>query len=124
MTTRLTQITDRIERLKAEAARLEAEAELINALPDFSTAPVGAVLAIVTTFRSSTKPFVYIAYLASPERWYVTGTADYMSSAGLVEFLTSRTRKVVSVEPLAEINVGNVTNAVDLAALLQMLRDA
>jgi len=122
-TTRRNQLQARIEANQAEIERLQAEAELIDAMPDLSTAPVGSVVAFITTFRSSAKPFTYVAFKSSPTRWYVTGEAGYKSDEELAEFLTSRTRKVISVQPLAEIAVANVTNAVDLADLLRMLRE-
>lgn len=117
MTTRRDQIQRRIEANQAELDRLQAEAEMIDAMPDFGEAPVGTVLGIVTTFRSSTKPFVYVAYKSSPDRWYITGQDGYTSDEGLAEFMTSRTRKVHDVQVLAELTVG-YPGAVDLGALL------
>lgn len=118
MTTRRNQIQSRIETAQAEIERLRAEAERIDAMPDFSIAPVGSVVAIATTFRNSPKPFVYIAYLASPGRWYITGEAGYRTAEELAEFLTSRTRQVVAVHPLAEIRTDMPTEAIDLGTVL------
>jgi len=116
MTTRRNQLKARIEGHQAEIERLSAEAEKIDAIPDFSTAPAGTVLAIATTFRGGPKPFVYMAFKPSRNRWYVTGEAGYKSDEELEEFLTSRTRQVVAVEPLAQIVTG--LDSIDLGGLL------
>lgn len=117
MTTRRDQIQRRIEAGQAEVERLRAEVEMIDAMPDFGEAPVGTVLAVATTFRSSAKPFIYVAFKSSVDRWYITGQDGYVSNEGVAEFLTSRTRRVHDVQVLAELSTGYV-GAVDLGALL------
>lgn len=119
MTSRRDQIEARLNQHRAEIERLQSEAEMIDSMPDFGEAAVGTVMAVATTFRSSTKPFVYVAFKSSPGRWYITGQDGYVSDEGLAEFLTSRTRKVHSALVLAEIGVTGPMD-LDLGALLSV----
>lgn len=120
---------EQIEReAEQRAAQAREELERIEALPDWSDAPVGTVVAVALTYGESRRPYIYVLYKPTPMYWVITGQGERYDSDQLNEFLTSRRRKVQDVQVIAELGThdpldsANVMVA-DLGALLNAVRN-
>ncbi len=119
MATRKDQLREQIEAAERTAERAGRELARLEALPDFSQAAEGDVLAILVEWPGGRRSYTYVVIKAGG-RWFVTGQAGGKGDEELTEFLVANRRNVVDIKYLATVLTGPV-ETMDLGAFMSLI---